>query len=157
MASVREGIVDALVAAIDGVGKPAGLTVHRLRTRPIEQDSLPAILVYLPNESVDRDEGDLDGADGDTGPSVERVLTVRTEFRVKVPTGTAPDTALDPLYVWAVQAVTADGTLGGLALDVREAGTAWDLEEKNVAMAAAVTTFAVLYHTSATDPEESRS
>ena len=50
--SIREQIMVALVAALStgGAGSPAGLTVHRERTRPIETDSLPAIMVYADDD-----------------------------------------------------------------------------------------------------------
>ena len=47
MASIRQRIVDAVVARLDGAGKPAGLAVHRSRGLSIDQDTLPAIVVYL--------------------------------------------------------------------------------------------------------------
>ena len=47
MASIRQRIVDAVVARLDGAGKPAGLAVHRSRGISIDQDELPAMVVYL--------------------------------------------------------------------------------------------------------------
>ena len=156
MASIRKAIADAAEAALDGGSKPTGLNVHRLRTRPIEQDNLPATLLYFENEAVEYEEGDLDGSDGEDGRSVERVLLLRLEHRAQVPADTDPDTALDPYYVWGVQALLQDSTLAALITDIREAGTAWDLTERDVNLAACATTFAVYYQTADDDPEESR-
>ena len=38
------------MAASQSGGGPSGLTVHRERTRPIEIDSLPAIMIYADDE-----------------------------------------------------------------------------------------------------------
>lgn len=149
MATVRELIVAAVLDALNAAGKPADVTVHRQRNRPIEQDSLPAILVYTAQEAVDEPEGDLDD-------TVERALTLRIEQRAKVASGQAPDTALDPLYAWTVQALQADPTFGGLAVRLWEMGHAWNMEERNVALAGSVTTFGVEFYTAASDPEESK-
>ena len=150
MASIRERILQRFVQLLDGPGKPAGLTVHRYRTRAIESDKLPAQVVYpaargpAVAETVERwnQAGDL-----------QRTLTVRVESRVA---GNPPDEALDPYYLWAVEAVMADPTLGGLAFDVQEEAVSFDAEEFQETIGACAVDFRVTYITSGYDPEKQR-
>lgn len=140
MASVRERIVDAVVAALNAPGKPAGLTVHRSRTRPIDKDRLPAMVVYLATEDV-----------GDHAAiAVMRTLRIRVECRV---TGDPPDTVLDEHVTWAVKALKADEKLGGLAVRINEVRTVWDAAERDKVYAAAATEFEIEYATAYNDPE----
>ena len=55
--TIREQIIVAVVAILSGDAAdppapqiPAGLVVHRERTRPIETDALPAILIYFEDD-----------------------------------------------------------------------------------------------------------
>ncbi len=153
MASVREQILEQFKTLLDGGGKPAGLTVHRYRTRPIERDDLPAQVIYPADSAggtVAETLADFDGVG-----QLERELRVRVESRIEVPEGTPPDSALDALYLWAVQTILADTTLGGLALEVREDATSFDAAEFEKTVAACATDFVVRYVTS-DDPEVGR-
>lgn len=150
MASVRESILAAAKTALEGAGGPTGLTVHRRRTRPINLDNLPAIVVYVLRENVqviDQDD------------PAERVMTLRAECRQKgastTPTvaGDDPDTLLDPLLTWAVSTLLTDSTLEALVLDIEERQTLWEAEELDQVYAAAAVDFEITYLTAATDPE----
>jgi hypothetical protein len=46
MSSIRSQILAAMKSALDAPEKPAGLSVHRTKTRPITADKLPAIVIY---------------------------------------------------------------------------------------------------------------
>jgi len=147
MASVREQIIAYVVAKLGESGKPAGLTVHRFRTRPIDRDSLPAQVVY----PAGRDGGIAEAVSEYSGEGdVSRELTLRVESRVA---GDAPDTLIDPLYVWAVKQIMSDTTLGGLALGVREEASSFDADEREVPVGACATDFVVTYSTEFDDPE----
>lgn len=142
MASLREQILEHVAAALraDGPGRPAGLTVHRSRHRPIDKDALPAQCVYLVREDV------APSPDG----KAARELTFAVESRA---TGAVPDTALDELLTWAVRQLLADATVGGICWRIEEKSTEWDAVAADKVLAAARTLFQASYHTLETDPE----
>ena len=129
-ASYREQVMTAIVATLAAGTPPAGLTVHRERTRPIETDSLPAIMA----------------------PLTERQLGVVLECRAQASLNVAPDVALDPITVWATQRMFADVSFGGLANEVEEGRSVWQSREGDVPVAACAIHFTVKYRTSRLDP-----
>lgn len=147
MASRRELILQAVVAALGASSKPTGVAVHRYRTRPLERDALPALVVYpaVREGAVAETITRLDHDD-----ALERALRVRVEIRAE---GEPPDEALDPLYVWVVKSLRADPTLGGLAQDLEEEAVSFDAAERDAVYAAAAVDFHVTYYTSEDDPE----
>jgi hypothetical protein len=158
LSSIREQLIVAAVAAlsaatitkVDGVTvvtKPAGLSVHRERTRPIEIDSLPAIMVY----SEDDPPKTL-GTQVYRAPLTEHQLTVALELRAQGSAGVSPDAALDPLYVWAILALGADVSFGGLASEVEEGRMTWNSHEGDVPVVAAKLQINIRYRTSRLDP-----
>jgi hypothetical protein len=146
MSSRREQLVVAAVAALNAAGKPAGVTVHRARTRPLAQDQLPAMVVYLLSEDTTR-------GDGRDGYKARRNAKVRIECRVAVEDDTPPDTAVDPLLTWATKAMMADPYWGGLARNTQEDATTWDADETDRVYAAAAVDFTIDYLTAAGDPD----
>lgn len=144
--SIREQILAVLGAALAG-GGPAGLTVHRERTRPIEIDSLPAIMVYAEDEQPKPLAGQNYRA-----PLTERQLSIGVQCRAKGSSSTSPDEALDPVLVWAIQTVFANETFGGLANGVEEDRTVWSSREGDDPIAAATVHFTIKYRTSRLDP-----
>jgi hypothetical protein len=146
-ASIREQIMAALVAALAGAGGPSGLTVHRERTKPIETDSLPAILAY-----ADDDVPKPLAGQNYKAPLTERQLTVALECRAQGSASTSVDQALDPILVWAAQAIQKDETFGGLANGIEEGRTVWNSREGDVPIAAAKLSITIKYRTSRLDP-----
>jgi hypothetical protein len=145
--SIRMQIMDALVAALSAGGAPTGLTVHRERTRPIEQDSLPAIMVY-----ADDDTPKPLAQQHYAAPLTERHLSLALECRAQGAAGVSPDEALDPVLVWAASAVAKDPRFGGLATDVEEGKTVWNSREGDVPVASAKWSITIRYRTSRLDP-----
>jgi hypothetical protein len=147
--SIREQIVAAVVAALSagGGGSPAGLTVHRERTRPIEIDSLPAIMVYFDDDVPKPLAQQVYRA-----PLTERQLSLSLEARAAGSESVSPDEALDPVLVWAAQAIRADETFGGLANGVEEGRTVWASKEGDTVVAAAKWGITIKYRTSRLDP-----
>lgn len=147
MSSIRSQIIAAMKSALDAPEKPTGLSVHRTKTRPITADKLPAIVIYRLQEPTER-------RDGRFGEVAERQLHVRCECRVKLHVDEdALDDALDSVTSWAVQALMADPTLGGLAENIQEVNTNWVAAEANQVYGAALLDFAVTYQTLAADPD----
>ncbi len=143
--SRRSEILVALEAALNGAGLPGGATVHRSRTRPIEKDALPALVLYLLDEST---EAKSSGA-----YKARRAMRVRVECRTTADADTAPDDAVDPLLSHVVRAILADPRQGGLAVKTEETGTTWDAAEDDLLYAAAAVDFTLDYITAAGDPD----
>jgi hypothetical protein len=149
MPSRRNQLLAAIAAALNGPGKPAGVTVHRSRQRPMDADTLPAIVVYALEDDAQSQ------AISPSGPQILSRLGVGMECRAAV-TGDVPyDEALDPLLTWAVQAVKADETFGGLADMVDIGRTEWaEPADLDRTYAAARLRIEVQYRYRADDPEQ---
>ena len=147
MSSIREQIVSSLVALLEAEGAPEGLTVHRERTRPIEADSLPALLIYCED-----DEPAATDRQTFRSPLVERSLHVVVEARSRVTSPLSPDQALDPLLVWTAQQILQNETMGGLAIGAIEGKANWISKETDVVLAAAIANYHIRYRTSRLDP-----
>jgi hypothetical protein len=147
MSSIREQIADALLTVLQASGAPGGLTVHRERTRPIEQDKLPAILVYFEDEEPTPLEKQKFAA-----PLTQRHLNVVLEMRALAQGGQATDQAVDPLYLWIMQQVMADEKFSGLAMGVTEGPMKWTAKEADVIFAGAALHLVIHYRTSRLDP-----
>lgn len=153
MSTIREQIISAAVTNLSEPGgpgpapsMPTGLTVHRERTRGIEQDSLPAILVYF--------EDDVPTTIGSkfAAPLTERAITVAVECRAQGSIDVSPDQALDPLIEWTIYQFFANEKLGGLANGVEEGKTTWTSKEGDQPLASATIHLTIKYRTSRTDP-----
>ena len=145
--SIREQIVSALVALLEAEGAPDGLAVHRERTRPIETDALPALLVYCED-----DEPTATDRQTFRSPLVERSLHVIVEARARVTSPLSPDQALDPILVWTATQIMQNETMGGLAIGAVEGKTTWISKEADVVLAAAIANYHIRYRTSRLDP-----
>ncbi len=136
--SITELILQAVVTALDGSGKPVGVTVNRSRRQSLEKSQLPMISVYPIREEVTR------ATDNRRSPLVERRLRVQVKCRI-----VGDDQANDALRKWAVQSVMADQSLGGLALEIVEESTDWDADDATDAdYSVAAVDFVVRYSTS---------
>ena len=145
--SIREQIVSGVVELLQADGAPDGLQVHRERTRPIESESLPALVVYCEDEeptTTDRQTF--------RSPFVERSLHVIVEARAKVIGSSSPDQTLDPLLVWTSTQIMQNETIGGLAIGAIEGKTNWLSKEADVVIAAAIANYHIRYRTARTDP-----
>jgi hypothetical protein len=154
MPSIREQIAVALVAvlapaatAAGSVPAPTGLTVHRERTRPIEQDKLPSILVYFED-----DEPTTLAKQRFQAPLTERHLGLVLEMRAAAGVSQAPDQAIDPLYLWATQQVMNNERFSGLAMGVTEGPMKWTSKEADSVLAGAALHLVVHYRTSRLNP-----
>jgi len=152
MSSIREKIAAAVIAKLSAdpagdVEKPAGFTVHRERTRPVEQDKLPATLVYFEDEEPTPLEKQKFQA-----PITQRHLNLVLEMRAIAGEGQAPDEAIDPLYLWAMQQLMNDERFGGLAMGVTEGPMKWTAKEADAVLAGAALHLTIHYRTSRLDP-----
>ncbi len=101
---VRDHVV-AILSALPPDVIPAG-RVLKSRVRDLDDDQLPAILVYTAKEAARRSNQDGD---------LERVLDLVIDLRVQ--DNDDIDDALDALAVAVETAMDQDARVGGLALD----------------------------------------
>jgi len=148
MPSLRNAIVAACKAAIDQAGKPAGSVVRRYMTQTETEEKSFNVLPLGQKSTEEVRPG--------AGYITTHMLTVGVVVRARqggeAAKGLAPDELLDPLLVWAVQALMADPTLGGIAIGVAEDEITWDVESFDQEFARALQTFTVMLRTNATDP-----
>lgn len=152
--TIRDRIADAALTTLSaawvsgdpGPAKPAGLNVHRERTRAIESEGCPAILVYL------EDEDQRPISSRRRSPLTERNLVLGLELRALGSATLSPDKALDPLYMWAMYRIFLDESLGGLVNDIDEVKTRWNSKQGDLALASQTTLLAVKYRTDRIDP-----
>ena len=145
--TIREMIMAAVVAALEASGKPTGLTVHRFRTRPLDEDDMPAMAVYHLGETVALETHDE--------PSVRRILTIRVEHRVKsrVASLDAPDKTLDPLVAWGTKGLLTDSVLDALIISIEELSIDWAAFEVDKLYGGAAQDFKIEYATVWDDQE----
>jgi len=139
-ASVREQIVEAVVAALTNNNPPA--PVYRSRVQPLSSaETLPAYVVYPHG----REPAERLGME-----AVKHTLTLRVEALVK---GQPPlDQALDPLLTYAVQTISADPAVAALVIDVIEESAEWEMESAYEDVGAGAQDFTVTYATLRGDP-----
>lgn len=144
MSSRRELILAELVSRFTtpptGITKPIGLMVHRFAMLPIEQDVLPAVVVYW--TACDPVEKSFLGQ-----PDGSRLLlydlTVRVECRI---TGEPIDQVLDPVLQYVRQVIFIDPSLGGIAAAAREDAIQIDGLSKERVFGAAAADFVFEYY-----------
>lgn len=146
--TIRETIIAAAAAALDGAGKPTGLNVHRFRTRPLDRDDLPAMAIYHLGEVVELDTHDSVG-------TVRRKLLIRLEHRVKtlVSSTDPPDKTLDPLISWGTKGLMTDSALDALIISIEEKNIEWEAFEADSLYGGAAQDFEIEYATDWDDQE----
>ena len=145
--TIRETIIAAVATALDGAGKPTGLTVHRFKTRPIDKDDLPATAVYPMDEDTRLETHEE--------PSVRRALIIRLEHRVKTLVGSSdpPDKTLDPLLAWGTKGLLTDSALDALIISIEEVHTGWAAFEADSLYGGAAQDFKIEFATVWDDQE----
>lgn len=144
--SIREQLLQSRAQALDAAGKPDGVRVHRSRATPLQNDQLPALVLYIADEATERQGGEW-------GPLVENQLLVTVEGRIQVPAGGIPDQLLDPLTTWATKVMVGDQTAGGFARKVERVQGRWDAKPLDKVYAAAGVHFLITYDSVGDDPE----
>lgn len=132
MASLREQIVAAIAATLTGT--PAGSNVFRSRAIPIGRSLSPAIVVTPVSEATE----------AQIGSRSDRRLQVRVEVIAR---GAVPDSLADATCVSAHSKIMADTRLGGLCIDIEEAGAEWDFDDADLDAVSVATTYAVVFRT----------
>lgn len=135
--SIREQIMAAMVTALNAPGdKPT--TTERDRVDAVAGS---AIVLHAVEEHVDIKSRGV----------YERRLKVRLEMYVAAP---APaDSAIDALYVFAVNTLMQSGVVGEFLQELREAQIQWGTVAGEQDLAMASLDFEAVYHTTA-DPTQ---
>lgn len=149
--TLTEQIMQAIVAALGGVGKPAALTVLRALRRPTDNGELPVAIVRAKLETVAK------AHPAAISPVVRRTLTVLVTLRAQ-----GIDADLDAYRAWTIAAVmqawkTTGSSLSTLATEIEEVQHDWD--PRSMEQLAAVADYAeddvsflVHYETNRYDP-----
>lgn len=110
----RESILQYIVTALGAVSSITG--VYRSREDALAREEAPA-LVVLPQREDPR---------ALVHAYVEKDLTVSVSVYTR---GAAPDQAADPICQQVYALLLGNPTLGGLAIDVTDEGTTWQLDQ----------------------------
>lgn len=139
--SIREQILLAVLAAVRPHAQSFGATLHRSPTVAISREQCPALVVFPESESITERANDR----------VTRELTVRVVALARAVPPAIPETEADRLLTAAHAALMADGTLGGLALGIREQECDWEVEDADAVAAAIPARYRITYRTRAHD------
>lgn len=147
MSTQRSKIIAAVFTALDGAGKPAGLSVVRRTPAAIEADALPRLMVSRVAERT------LKGYPNQLrSPLSDRHLTVRLDFWVTDTND--PEEALEPMLAWATATMLSTPAWGGLAMDTTEDSTDWDTEQADMSLGHAWMDFTIRFPTKTADQEQ---
>ena len=139
--SIREQILQALMATLAPIATAQGATLLRSPVHGVPREASPALLLFPESDTIVERPNDR----------VERQLIVRLVALARE-TGAGPPEALaDQILVAAHVALFADANLGGLALGLRELDCEWDVEDADAGAAAMPARYQITYRTLATD------
>lgn len=139
--SIREQILQALMATLAPIATAQGATLLRSPVHGVPREASPALLLFPESDTIVERPNDR----------VERQLVVRLVALARE-TGAGPPEALaDQILVAAHAALLAHANLGGLALGLRELDCEWDVEDADAGAAAMPARYQITYRTLATD------
>lgn len=133
--SIIERIEQHFVELLGDAEKPEGLLVGRDQSLPIDEDHLPAAIVYVLEEAAQKVAS--------RSTLVRPVARIRIELRAK---GEPTRRQLDPLRQWTMRRIMSDFSLGGLAKEIEYAGTQWTQAAGDIVVGAAGMDFDVTYY-----------
>lgn len=136
MQSIREQIIQKIVAKLTLVATAQGAIIQRQPTIPTDRARLPALLVFPESETVHR-----------INERSERELVLRV---VALACGTAleaPEPIADRLLVAAHSVLMADINLDGLAQSLEELDCEWQQDDADMALAAMPARYRITYRT----------
>ena len=139
--SIREQILLAVMAAVRTPVESLGATLHRSPTVAISREQCPALVVFPESESITERANDR----------VTRVLTIRLVALARAVPPAIPESEADRLLTAAHAALMRDGTLGELALGIREQDGEFEIEDADDLVVALPARYAITYRTLAHD------
>ena len=146
MKSIRERILQTLMAMFQGVASTHGASVIRSPTTPVTRDQSPALLLVAESDQVSARPNDR----------VERQLVLRLTTLARDQVDGAghtvdANTIADVLLVAAHLALFANKTLDGLAIGLQELDCDWQEEDADADLAAMPARYQITYRTLAAD------
>ncbi len=139
--SIREQILQALLARLRPVATAHGATLHRSPTVALTRAQCPALVLFPEAEAIVERANDR----------VTRELVVRLVALARAVPPVVAETAADDLLTAAHAALLADGNLGGLTLGIRELDCEWEVEDADAVAAALPARYRITYRTLARD------
>jgi len=118
-----------------------GATVHRSPTVAITREQSPALVVFPESDAISELANDR----------VTRLLTIRLVALARAVPPAIPESEADRLLTAAHAALMRDGTLGELALGIREQDGEFEIEEADDLVVALPARYAITYRTLAHD------
>lgn len=119
--TLTEQIIAAVVTALDGAGKPAGLTVTRSRRRPRQESELPALSVYPEQDDPKK------ALESRHCQVMDRTLTLTV--KIWASPGDAPDAEIEPIRAWVATAIMTNVPLQALIIEAEEELTIWQFDD----------------------------
>jgi hypothetical protein len=135
--SIRERILQTLVARLTPVATDQAATVWRTPSVSITRDQCPALVVFPESESLADRANDR----------VTRELTVRITALARAVPPDIAETQADALLCAAHAALMLDVNLGGLALGVREVESEWEVDDADGVAASTSARYQITYRT----------
>jgi hypothetical protein len=139
--SIREQILQAVVAALRPVASSLGATLHRSPAVAIQREQCPALVVFPESESIVERANDR----------VTRELNVRITALARAVPPASPEPQADALLCAAHAALMLDVNLGGLALGIHDLECEWEVEDADAIAAAIPARYRITYRTLASD------
>ena len=146
MSSREQGILEEILNRISGaplgdISKPAGLAVDRCRLLELKPTQLPHISIYPMEGTSDR-----------KGATSESAMLVKVVLWVKGSNASPVDADLDPLWLWVVQQLVTDESLGGKAIRLQPAQKVWGFSINQAPFGDLDLHFLITYRHSTADP-----
>ncbi len=138
--SIREQILQAVIATLSPVAKGMGVTIFRSPVVALLRDQMPAIVVFPENEVTDGQN-----------TLAKRQLTIRVVAMAREVDGNNAELVADQLMVASHAALMANNNLGGLCIKIRETGTEWDIEDADARAVAIPAKYDIEYRTQLND------
>ncbi len=139
--SLRERILLAVLDAVRAPLQALGATVHRSPTVAITREQSPALVVFPESDAISERANDR----------VTRLLTIRLVALARAVPPAIPESEADRLLTAAHAALMRDGTLGELALGIREQDGEFEIEDADDLVVTLPARYAITYRTLAHD------
>ena len=139
--SLRERILRAVLDAVRAPLQALGATVYRSPTVAITREQSPALVVFPESDAISERANDR----------VTRLLTIRLVALARAVPPAIPESEADRLLTAAHAALMRDGTLGELALGIREQDGEFEIEDADDLVVALPARYAITYRTLAHD------
>lgn len=139
--SIRERIIQAVMAVLEPIAQSGGITLIRSPPNGISREQSPALAIFAESDTVTSRLNDR----------LERQLVLRIVALSREGVGKAPETVADALLVAAHAAVFANANLGGLCVGVRELDCEWDVQDADAQIASLPARYQFSYRTMAHD------